>query len=296
MDLLFTILLITTSALMILLVLLHKGRGGGLSDMFGGGVSSSLGRLVRRRAQPRPAHRRHRRDLVRLRHRPGPAAGLPGLRKDADMAGGGNAIRGSRVGAGPMGEAERGEAAPRQAVTYFCSHGHRSVVTFAVEAAVPDSWDCPKCGLPASVDSDNPPPAPKIEPYKTHLAYVKERRSDAEAADHPRRGPRAAALPPQVRRHHLLTLAARGSACRSHRLTGDSCASAPNFAGEAQRFLQELRPGALWMSQRRPRRNRHDRAMPSEWPPRRSATRVDPPAQGAPRARDERPRDRACCS
>jgi hypothetical protein len=56
------------------------------------------------------------------------------------------------------------------------------VVTFAVEASVPETWDCPKCGLPASVDSDNPPPAPKIEPYKTHLAYVKERRSDAEAA------------------------------------------------------------------------------------------------------------------
>jgi preprotein translocase subunit SecG len=32
-----------SSCLMILLVLLHKGRGGGLSDMFGGGVSSSLG-------------------------------------------------------------------------------------------------------------------------------------------------------------------------------------------------------------------------------------------------------------
>jgi preprotein translocase subunit SecG len=39
----FTILLMITSSLMILLVLLHKGRGGGLSDMFGGGVSSSLG-------------------------------------------------------------------------------------------------------------------------------------------------------------------------------------------------------------------------------------------------------------
>ncbi len=36
-------LLILTSLLLILLVLLHKGRGGGLSDMFGGGVSSSLG-------------------------------------------------------------------------------------------------------------------------------------------------------------------------------------------------------------------------------------------------------------
>ncbi|NYG55782.1 preprotein translocase subunit SecG [Nocardioides perillae] len=43
MTLLFTVLLVITSALLILLVLLHKGRGGGLSDMFGGGVSSSLG-------------------------------------------------------------------------------------------------------------------------------------------------------------------------------------------------------------------------------------------------------------
>ena len=43
MELLFTVVLMITSALMILLVLLHKGRGGGLSDMFGGGVSSSLG-------------------------------------------------------------------------------------------------------------------------------------------------------------------------------------------------------------------------------------------------------------
>ena len=43
LELLFTIILVITSALMILMVLLHKGRGGGLSDMFGGGVSSSLG-------------------------------------------------------------------------------------------------------------------------------------------------------------------------------------------------------------------------------------------------------------
>ena len=36
-------LLMITSLLLILLVLLHKGKGGGLSDLFGGGVSSSLG-------------------------------------------------------------------------------------------------------------------------------------------------------------------------------------------------------------------------------------------------------------
>jgi preprotein translocase subunit SecG len=39
----FQILLGLTSAFLILMILLHKGRGGGLSDMFGGGVSSGLG-------------------------------------------------------------------------------------------------------------------------------------------------------------------------------------------------------------------------------------------------------------
>jgi len=38
-----SILLVLTSIGMIVLVLLHKGKGGGLSNMFGGGVSSSLG-------------------------------------------------------------------------------------------------------------------------------------------------------------------------------------------------------------------------------------------------------------
>jgi preprotein translocase subunit SecG len=41
--LLFQSLLVLTSLILILLVLLHKGRGGGLSDMFGGGMSSTLG-------------------------------------------------------------------------------------------------------------------------------------------------------------------------------------------------------------------------------------------------------------
>jgi preprotein translocase subunit SecG len=39
----FSVILIITSLLMVLLVLLHKGKGGGLSDLFGGGITSSLG-------------------------------------------------------------------------------------------------------------------------------------------------------------------------------------------------------------------------------------------------------------
>ena len=37
------VLLGITSLLLTLLILLHRGRGGGLSDMFGGGTSSNLG-------------------------------------------------------------------------------------------------------------------------------------------------------------------------------------------------------------------------------------------------------------
>ena len=38
-----SVVLIITSLLKELLVLLHKGKGGGQSDLFGGGKSSSLG-------------------------------------------------------------------------------------------------------------------------------------------------------------------------------------------------------------------------------------------------------------
>ncbi len=43
MELGFSIVLMITSTLLVVLVLLHKGKGGGLSDLFGGGMSSSLG-------------------------------------------------------------------------------------------------------------------------------------------------------------------------------------------------------------------------------------------------------------
>jgi preprotein translocase subunit SecG len=39
----FSGILVVTSMLLIMSVLLHKGKGGGLSDMFGGGMQSSVG-------------------------------------------------------------------------------------------------------------------------------------------------------------------------------------------------------------------------------------------------------------
>ncbi len=80
-----------------------------------------------------------------------------------------------------MGEAERGDSAPRQFVSFFCADGHETRPSFAHDATVPEIWDCPNCGYPAGPDPENPPRPPKVEPYKTHLAYVKERRSSEES-------------------------------------------------------------------------------------------------------------------
>ena len=102
------------------------------------------------------------------------------------MSTGGSAIRGSRVGAGPMGEQDRGFKAERITVSYYCSAGHEYSPQYAanVEAAeIPELIDCPNCGLPAGQDKANPPIVHKHEPYKTHLAYVKERRTAAEAKE-----------------------------------------------------------------------------------------------------------------
>jgi rubredoxin len=95
-------------------------------------------------------------------------------------------IRGARVGAGPMGEQDRGHHVDRVSRYFYCSNNHESVQYFAATVNVediPQEVDCPHCGLPAGTDKANPPQVAKIEPYKTHLAYVKERRTDEEAAE-----------------------------------------------------------------------------------------------------------------
>jgi hypothetical protein len=100
------------------------------------------------------------------------------------MASGGSAIRGSRVGAGPMGEQDRGYHAERIQVSYWDEMGNETVRNFAAslpEEEIPDIIDSPSTGLPAGRDKNNPPSVTKLEPYKTHLAYVKERRTEEEA-------------------------------------------------------------------------------------------------------------------
>ena len=100
------------------------------------------------------------------------------------MASGSSAIRGTRVGSGPMGEMDRGYQAERKAVSYWDALGNETVRYFAAtlpDEEIPETIDSPTSGLPAGRDRENPPALSKNEPYKTHLAYVKERRTPEEA-------------------------------------------------------------------------------------------------------------------
>ncbi|MGH3545199.1 MAG: RNA polymerase-binding protein RbpA, partial [Mycobacteriales bacterium] len=46
-----------------------------------------------------------------------------------------------------MGESERGDAAPRRRIDFYCANGHITRPSFAADIAEPDSWDCARCGL-----------------------------------------------------------------------------------------------------------------------------------------------------
>jgi len=83
-----------------------------------------------------------------------------------------------------MGEKDHGVRAERIAVSYWDVLGNETVRYFAADVQpdeIPEEIDSPHSGLPAGRDKNNPPQLSKNEPYKTHLAYVKERRTPEEA-------------------------------------------------------------------------------------------------------------------
>ena len=105
---------------------------------------------------------------------------------------GGSAIRGSRVAAGRWGKPS--------AVTRL--HDSMCPTSVRKERNHPafgrGCVDSRQLGLPtlrSAIQSrfHQPATTPKIEPYKTHLAYVKERRTDNEAADILSEAPKARA-------------------------------------------------------------------------------------------------------
>ncbi|MET1066222.1 MAG: RNA polymerase-binding protein RbpA [Arthrobacter sp.] len=101
-------------------------------------------------------------------------------------------FRGIRVGAtegaAPRHEPLDGAAArsPRIRVVYYCAKGHETPLVFArlPDDQVPGVWDCRRCGGTATRDEAQfaleETPA---DGFKSHLEYVKERRSSQDAED-----------------------------------------------------------------------------------------------------------------
>ncbi|WP_110205530.1 RNA polymerase-binding protein RbpA [Nocardioides daejeonensis] len=86
-------------------------------------------------------------------------------------------LRGARLG-GQSFEDERGiEFAARQQVGYACPRGHTFEITMSVEAEIPATWECPRCGA-ESLSVDGIQPEEKVEkPARTHWDMLLERRS-----------------------------------------------------------------------------------------------------------------------
>jgi hypothetical protein len=92
-------------------------------------------------------------------------------------------LRGARLG-GQSFEDERGiEFAARQQVGYACPQGHHFEITMSVEADIPATWECPRCGGEGlSVDGILPDEKPQ-KPVRTHWDMLLERRSVKELED-----------------------------------------------------------------------------------------------------------------
>ncbi len=92
---------------------------------------------------------------------------------------------GATVGAPSPVQTENPDAepVPRIRISYWCNNGHETTPVFAQlpHVQIPERWDCTRCGMPASRTPGSGMAQPPGEPFKSHLEYVKERRTNAEA-------------------------------------------------------------------------------------------------------------------
>lgn len=105
-----------------------------------------------------------------------PASGFRGTRAGV-TAGSGSSLQSSDPSPHPL---------PRIRVSYWCAKGHETQPVFLKipEDQIPLTWDCRRCGGTASRDGQAAAADdPFDDGYKSHLEYVKERRSGQDAED-----------------------------------------------------------------------------------------------------------------
>lgn len=105
-----------------------------------------------------------------------PASGFRGTRAGV-TAGSGSSLQSTDPSPHPL---------PRIRVSYWCAKGHETQPVFLKmpDDQIPLTWDCRRCGGIASRDGQGAAADdPFDDGYKSHLEYVKERRSGQDAED-----------------------------------------------------------------------------------------------------------------
>lgn len=98
---------------------------------------------------------------------------------------------GTRVGATAGGRSPMqndnpdAEPVPRIRISYWCGSGHETITVFArlPQMQIPPFWDCRRCGQRASSTPALAGSGAAENAFKTHLDYVKERRTAAEGEE-----------------------------------------------------------------------------------------------------------------
>jgi hypothetical protein len=88
-------------------------------------------------------------------------------------------LRGSGIGFQSLESEEGVEFAERVEVAYDCPDGHTTILPFALEAEIPDYWQC-RCGVLAVLRDALDPVAPKERRQRSHWDMLMERRTIGE--------------------------------------------------------------------------------------------------------------------
>ncbi|MDR2566023.1 MAG: RNA polymerase-binding protein RbpA [Bifidobacteriaceae bacterium] len=88
-------------------------------------------------------------------------------------------LRGSGIGFQSLESEDGVEFAERVEVAYDCPDGHTTILPFALEAEVPDYWQC-RCGMVAILRDAVNPILPKEKRQRSHWDMLMERRTVEE--------------------------------------------------------------------------------------------------------------------
>lgn len=90
------------------------------------------------------------------------------------------ALRGMSLGAKSYEDETGVDLADRQRIGFDCPQEHHFEITFSMEAELPTTWECTRCGQPGVRSDGTQGEEKQGKPPRTHWDMLRERRSIEE--------------------------------------------------------------------------------------------------------------------